>query len=418
MSSQPALERRGQVLRGVLPADERADGPDHAQDFREAPLVERHHRVSPPNQLGGDVRLQIGEGENQVRLQRLDLVEAGVDERRHLGLAPGLRRTHGVARDPDDAVPFAEQIQRLGGFLGEADDAMRILSSMVPLGSTGFHRVPQGSVPRGSTSSRGSTGDPRGSASEPAELRTPRTLWNRTQWNPAEPRGTLRNLCHCYTSIMRSAAVLVMICSLVVAADAQSQRRRPAPRKPPPPPPLQTEPADVRCPETLGTGVKTGAVFCFVLAGRDPAEGVLVAIPPHTGPATLLFDIHNRHTYSDEDIRAGRGFAKYTAVIGVLTLKGELLAVAPSRQSSGRRRISTTASPAARARAASRPSRRSAMNRCRSPFRQASIRSACSAKCSTRPRRRGVKPRPRAARSRSSATSGWSSGRRPPQSKR
>ena len=81
----------------------------------------------------------------------------------------------------------------------------------------------------------------------------------------------------------------------------------------------------MRCPETLGTGVKTGAVFCFVLAGRDPAEGVLVTIPPHTGPATLLFDIHNRHTYSEEDIRAGRGFAKYTAVIGVLTLKGELL---------------------------------------------------------------------------------------------
>jgi hypothetical protein len=123
---------------------------------------------------------------------------------------------------------------------------------------------------------------------------------------------------------MRSAAVLVMICSLVVAADAQS-RRRPSPRKPPPPPPLQTEPADVRCPETLGTGVKTGAVFCLVLAGRDPAAGVLVAIPPHTGPATLMFDIHNRHTYSEEDIRAGRGFAKYTAVIGVLTLKGELL---------------------------------------------------------------------------------------------
>jgi hypothetical protein len=126
---------------------------------------------------------------------------------------------------------------------------------------------------------------------------------------------------------MRSAGVLIMICSLVLAADAQAQgqRRRPTTRKPPPPPPLQTEPADVRCPETLGKGVKTGAVFCFVLAGRDPAQGVLVTVPPHTGPATLLFDIHNRHTYSDEDIRAGRGFAKYTAVIGILTLKGELL---------------------------------------------------------------------------------------------
>jgi hypothetical protein len=124
---------------------------------------------------------------------------------------------------------------------------------------------------------------------------------------------------------MRSASVLMLIGSLVCAADAHAQRRRPAARKPPPPAPLTMQPAEVRCPETLGTGVKTGAVFCFVLAGRDPAQGVLVTIPPHTGPATLLFDIHNRHTYSEEDIRAGRGFAKYTAVIGVLTMKGELL---------------------------------------------------------------------------------------------
>ncbi len=68
----------------------------------------------------------------------------------------------------------------------------------------------------------------------------------------------------------------------------------------------------------------TKASFCFVLAGRDPAEGVIVTIPPHT-QATLTFDIHNRHTYSEEEIRAGRGFAKYTAVIGVLSMKGDLL---------------------------------------------------------------------------------------------
>ncbi len=62
-----------------------------------------------------------------------------------------------------------------------------------------------------------------------------------------------------------------------------------------------------------------------MLAGRDPAEGVLVTIPSHTGPATLLFDLHNRHTYSEEDVAAGRGFSAYTAVIGVLTMNGELL---------------------------------------------------------------------------------------------
>jgi hypothetical protein len=88
---------------------------------------------------------------------------------------------------------------------------------------------------------------------------------------------------------------------------------------------VQTDPAVVKCPESLGTGVKTATLYCFVLAGRDPAQGVIVAIPPHQGPATLLFDLHNRHTYSEEDVRAGRGFAKYTAIVGVLTMTGDLV---------------------------------------------------------------------------------------------
>ncbi len=87
----------------------------------------------------------------------------------------------------------------------------------------------------------------------------------------------------------------------------------------------KTEPAKVTCPESLGIGVKTGASYCFVIAGSDPALGVLVTIPPHTGEATLSFDLHNRHTYSEEQMKAGRGFAQYTAVIGVLTMKGELI---------------------------------------------------------------------------------------------
>ena len=81
----------------------------------------------------------------------------------------------------------------------------------------------------------------------------------------------------------------------------------------------------MKCPELLGTGVRTAATYCFVLAGRDPAEGVIVTVPPHLGEATLRFDLHNRHTYSEEEMRAGRTYAKYTAVIGALTMKGELL---------------------------------------------------------------------------------------------
>jgi hypothetical protein len=124
---------------------------------------------------------------------------------------------------------------------------------------------------------------------------------------------------------MRRAVLSIVLLALMLAADVHAQRRRPSPRKPAPPPPLQTEPAQVQCPETLGMGVKSGASFCFVLAGRDPAQGVLVTVPPHAGPATLMFDLHNRHTYSEEDVRLGRGFAKYLAVVGVLTMQGDLL---------------------------------------------------------------------------------------------
>jgi len=123
---------------------------------------------------------------------------------------------------------------------------------------------------------------------------------------------------------MRYVSVIAAVALLVSASHADAQRRRAPARKAPLPPP-KVEPAQIKCPESLGIGVKTGASYCFVLAGRDPADGVRVTIPKHVEVASLMFDLHNRHTYSDEDIRAGRGFAKYTAVVAVLTMKGELL---------------------------------------------------------------------------------------------
>lgn len=127
---------------------------------------------------------------------------------------------------------------------------------------------------------------------------------------------------------MRMLTALMLGLAMCAAHAAEGQtRRKPAPRKPAAARAVQprTDPAKVTCPESLGVGVTTGHQYCFVLAGRDPAQGVLIAIPPHTGEATLRFSLHNRHTYSDEQMRAGRGFARYTAVIGVLTLKGDLL---------------------------------------------------------------------------------------------
>lgn len=120
----------------------------------------------------------------------------------------------------------------------------------------------------------------------------------------------------------------MLVCALVTAisADASSQRgKRRTPPKPRPLPALKTEPAKIQCRESLGTGVRTMASYCFVQAGRDPAQGILVTLPPHNGPATLMFNLHNRHTFSEEDVKMGRGFARYTAGIGVLTMTGELL---------------------------------------------------------------------------------------------
>ena len=56
----------------------------------------------------------------------------------------------------------------------------------------------------------------------------------------------------------------------------------------------------------LGEGVKTKLTFCDVLIGRDPAGGIIITLPPHTGPVTLTFDLHNRHTYSEELIKTNR----------------------------------------------------------------------------------------------------------------
>ena len=126
---------------------------------------------------------------------------------------------------------------------------------------------------------------------------------------------------------MRRVAVILscVLFVLLMGTVLDAQRKRPAPKKPPPPPPMKIEQAKVQCRESLGTGVKTEAAYCFVLAGRDPAEGVLITIPPHKGEATLLFNLHNRHTYSEEDVKRGRAFARYSAVIGALTMTGELL---------------------------------------------------------------------------------------------
>jgi hypothetical protein len=101
-------------------------------------------------------------------------------------------------------------------------------------------------------------------------------------------------------------------------------QRAPA-KKIPAQPALARAQAELTCPSELGLGVATKRRFCDVLAGRDPAGGILVTIPPHRGPVTLSFELHNRHTYSEELIKAKRAFRQYTASIGVFAMDNTLI---------------------------------------------------------------------------------------------
>jgi hypothetical protein len=66
-------------------------------------------------------------------------------------------------------------------------------------------------------------------------------------------------------------------------------------------------------------------MYCDVLIGRDPSGGITIPFPPHQGPVTLSFNLHNRHTYSEEQIKSNRAYHRYTASIGVLALDNTLL---------------------------------------------------------------------------------------------
>lgn len=118
---------------------------------------------------------------------------------------------------------------------------------------------------------------------------------------------------------MRQRLALVLAVVLLAGSAVWGQRGRATQ------PVTTTEPAVVECPSVLGDGVQTLRTFCDVLTGRDVSGGVIIKLPSHTGPVTLTFDLHNRHTYSEEQIKSGRGYRHYTATIGVLTADNTLL---------------------------------------------------------------------------------------------
>src|SRR5437867_867654 len=127
---------------------------------------------------------------------------------------------------------------------------------------------------------------------------------------------------------MRCAMRLWLAAAMIGTAVSMSaaQARRPAGGRATaaPIPPTNAAP-EMMCPTPLGTGVNTGVAYCDVMTGRDPAMGILIPLPPHKGPVTLTFDLHNRHTYSEEQVTSNRAYARYTATIGALTMDNTLI---------------------------------------------------------------------------------------------
>jgi hypothetical protein len=126
---------------------------------------------------------------------------------------------------------------------------------------------------------------------------------------------------------MRRLVVTLCVAALV-AAPAMAQRKK-APAKNAPAKPaaaeLKTATPETKCPSLIGMGVKTVRSFCDVPAGRDPEQGIVITLPPHAGTGTLTFDLHARHLYSEDEMKGGKAYSRYRAVIGALTMKSELL---------------------------------------------------------------------------------------------
>jgi hypothetical protein len=112
---------------------------------------------------------------------------------------------------------------------------------------------------------------------------------------------------------------------LLVVSTSSLAAQRPASPRPDPTPAIVREAPLMQCPAVLGNGIKTQRLFCDILTGTDPAEGLRVSIPSHQGPATLLFTLHNRQAAADEGSKGSPVYARYTAALRVVTPTGAIL---------------------------------------------------------------------------------------------
>jgi hypothetical protein len=83
----------------------------------------------------------------------------------------------------------------------------------------------------------------------------------------------------------------------------------------------------------LGVGLKSRRKFCDLHISSSAKDGVLMTIPAHTGPTTLMFDLHNRYTPPAPGASPAQVYAKHTAIVSILDQSGaEVSKAAVSRE--------------------------------------------------------------------------------------
>ena len=87
------------------------------------------------------------------------------------------------------------------------------------------------------------------------------------------------------------------------------------------------------CAADLGVGLKSRRKFCDLIISTSTKDGVMMTIPPHTGPTMLMFDLHNRYTPPLAGASPAQVYAKHTAIVAVLDQAGtEVAKAAVSRE--------------------------------------------------------------------------------------
>lgn len=79
------------------------------------------------------------------------------------------------------------------------------------------------------------------------------------------------------------------------------------------------------CAAALGSGVRTRRAFCDVIIAATPEGSVSIPVPARNGPATLLFDLHNRFGIPVLSGYPGVSYTRHEAVIRIVDATGDVV---------------------------------------------------------------------------------------------